>query len=467
MLNQTAASQASTRPGVLVGVRRGARMLVLLALVAVVLVGGRTARAQFGEAAGIAKLMRPEYTRADLRIFTEGLDLDDTQQLLVESLFDDYRTEFEAGWLGVQEELGSLKDRLDASPGISPDEIRAMVFEPFETWKDERDRLGRELMENIKVFLHDQQLARWDEFQMQLVRDKTLPAGEFSGEQVNLFYVLRDMRLPAGAEQIIQPVLSEFARELHGALTYRNDLIARTEGEMLASLGGGDTSVQLDLMKQQIEARVRVRDLNDLYRERIAEALPEEYADSFRWNALVKAYPRVFRVSSIEQMFDSAFELELEPKVREQLESLYTAYRTELDSANAELLSTIRDHEPGAAANRAELYVARLSGEKVAKTYDPVPAMLRRRDGVNSTYIERLRALLGNELFAELPGADRWIRKQERAEAREQAAKERAERERQRMEEMRDRKMDDNGSSMRDRKGRPGVGASGGNGGSR
>ena len=53
--------------------------------------------AQLGEATSIARAMRPEYMTRDVQIFVEGLQLDPSQAMIIETLFDDYNDAFELG----------------------------------------------------------------------------------------------------------------------------------------------------------------------------------------------------------------------------------------------------------------------------------------------------------------------------------------------------------------------------------
>ena len=66
-------------------------------LVAIPLLICALAMPALGQISGIGKAMKPEFFTRDLIIFIEGLDLDETQQIIVEALFDDYEQSFEEG----------------------------------------------------------------------------------------------------------------------------------------------------------------------------------------------------------------------------------------------------------------------------------------------------------------------------------------------------------------------------------
>ena len=170
------------------------RTALALATVASAAVFGlpSTASAQFGQAAGIARLIRPEYTRADVRIVVEGLELDDMQRLIIESLFEDYQTQFDAGFDAMRDRLSDTREEAD---GQDPSKVMEVVFAPLEDWRLEREGLGLELLENIRLVLGEAQLRNWERFKRQLVREKSMTEAELAGEGANLMKAIQEMRL--------------------------------------------------------------------------------------------------------------------------------------------------------------------------------------------------------------------------------------------------------------------------------
>ena len=65
--------------------------------IASALVIAAPASAQFGEAAGFGEVMSPYFFKRDLVHFANGLELDEGQSVIVESLYWDFEEEHEAG----------------------------------------------------------------------------------------------------------------------------------------------------------------------------------------------------------------------------------------------------------------------------------------------------------------------------------------------------------------------------------
>ncbi|TVQ56406.1 MAG: hypothetical protein EA377_02295, partial [Phycisphaerales bacterium] len=144
-----------------------------LGLAAATAIAG-TAGAQMGEAAGFADLMQHDYLNRDMVLFAQGLDLDDGQRMILESLYEDYRAEFDAGWMEVQQRLSNLRDDLQ---NADESEIMDMILRPFENWRQEKTRIKEQFEQNVQVILNSSQLEQWPSFQRMIYREKNLHRG--------------------------------------------------------------------------------------------------------------------------------------------------------------------------------------------------------------------------------------------------------------------------------------------------
>ena len=138
--------------------RQRGKTIVGTALAAVV---GLTAPAvgQFGEAAGFADSMQPDLFSRDLVVFSEVLELDESQRLIVEALFTDHQEDFQLGLENMRNRFDEMRDDFT---GNDVKRIMTLVFLPFQEWRGEKEILRQEFMENVKVVLTEEQhvLAR-------------------------------------------------------------------------------------------------------------------------------------------------------------------------------------------------------------------------------------------------------------------------------------------------------------------
>ncbi len=385
--------------------RQLSKTIVATALAAVV---GLTVPAvgQFGEALGFADSMQPDLFSRDLVVFSEVLELDESQRLIVDSLFTDHQEAFQLGLQNMRHRFDEMRDELS---GRDVKRIMTLVFVPFNEWRGEKEILRQEFMENVKVVLTDDQLELWPSLERRLLREKSLSKGRIAGERINLLHVVRDLRLDRPMLEGLQPLLLTYELDLDQALRRRNELLVSSQEAVIRAMREQDGALGVSVVRRQIETRIAVRDTNDRYIELIAAALPETLGLQFREMARERAYPRVFRPTIEHRIFRAAMALkDLEPSVLAAVEELHRAYLGELRRVNEDLLRQLRTSEPEIAVQRAESFARRLRGEATPKTRrDSTRLDMTPRRDLGHRYAKLLEGLLTPEQFALLPGASR------------------------------------------------------------
>ncbi len=389
---------------------RSIQMFTAGAVVAGAALFGSTpvAQAQFGQAVAIQELMKPEFLNRDLIIFVEGLDLDSEQQIIIESMFENYRDDFESGLAKLRDSFEAM--RSDLNPD-DPERVLKMVFAPFEKWRGEREVIRDNFLQNVKLVLSERQLSQWASFEMRLLREKTMDRGLLSGEHMNLFHVLQDMHLDERMMLSIEPILNEYARELDSALKIRNEAINDTQGNMLQALQDSDSTRMLKVVDKQTDLRVSVRNINDHYVQAITAALPNPQSETFYANAMARGYPKIFRRNSAEKLYEAALVHEdLDPDLKSSVRELYENYSAALENIDQRLLDMIRAHEPAAERQHAQAAAARMNNQPYSRMPNPSIVEFRKRDEMVRENVELLRWTVGDEIFMSLPGATRWQR---------------------------------------------------------
>jgi hypothetical protein len=80
-----------------------------------------------------------------------------------------------------------------------------------------------------------------------------------------------------------------------------------------------------------------------------------------------------------------------------------------LDAFNERLLTATRDWEPRHESNAIENTARRARGESISQIEDPTRTLYQDRREMGAQFIERLKALLGNDVFGTLDGARRFM----------------------------------------------------------
>ena len=111
-------------------------------------------------------------------------------------------------------------------------------------------------------------------------------------------------------------------------------------------------------------------------------------------------------------MFLAALECDAcknDPALRTAVQNLFDEYLAALDDANESLLVTTRDWEPRFEANAIENTARRARGENIRRLDDPTRPLYQERREMGAEFVERLKDLLGPEVFNELDGARRFM----------------------------------------------------------
>jgi hypothetical protein len=285
----------------------------------------------------IQELLQPDYSRRDMPLFAEQLQLDDGQKAIVESLLEDYEDGFSGGSEAVQADLmdlgrsmmqsfmgggamGDMRERMRERFGavraeleemeangqpLSEEERRAFfrermegmqeemmqeamdsgafdeargvmteMLDILEDWVAKRTSLHDTFVGDIQIQLSDDQLVLWPAFDRFLTREKSLPRGRLSGEEVNLFAVVDGAELSDAAYDALDALFDQYEIDLHAALTARDRYLLSSAPQLFKAMRDGEVKDAERILKQQLQYREAVRDVNDRYRTNFAASNP-------------------------------------------------------------------------------------------------------------------------------------------------------------------------------------------------
>jgi len=369
-----------------------------------------TAHSQFEY---MAEAMQPEYMARDLVVFAEGLNLDDTQEVIVEAMFESYEDDFQAGWDATQDRLDTVADDLKKNPAVTIEANLEPILNALSDWLVNKRHLDDGLLENVQVILVADQRLLWAAFAERLYREKHVSKGRLSGESVDLFQVVRDAKLSPVSEALISGQLEEYATAIDVAMRNRDAILRGNPKKLFDNILSGNQRSP-NLVDNSIRARVEVRDLNDRYIEIISGNLSGNDSEDFRLRALKRGYTRIYRRTPAERILRQAAENETYSEgVRAQILQLEMSYLQELESINFDILIKTRQYEPEMHRNRELAGQIRRSGGTPQKLDDPTRKIYKKREELGERYIEMLRSLLSPEEFIELDGSRRWIPREE------------------------------------------------------
>jgi hypothetical protein len=362
----------------------------------------------------MAEAMQPAYFSRDLVVFAEGLNLDETQEVIVEAMFDSYTDDFEYGWAATQERLNKVAEEMkEQTPSSSKDTLEP-VLNALGDWLIQKRQLDQGLLENIQAILVPEQRALWPSFSQRLYREKHMSRGRLSGESVDLFLIMRDCNLSPVAESTISDSLDEYALALDIAMRNRDSILRGNPKKLFDNILSGNDKRDASLSDDLIKARIEVRDLNDRYTEIVCSQLSPIDSEDFRARSLKRGYTRIYRRTPAQRLFQQAAENPAyATEVTTQIRALELSYNQELSAINFQLLGLTRKHEPEAQLHREQAGQIRKAGGTPSALEDPTRAIYKKREALGKEYIEMLRALLSADQFLELDGSRRWVPRSE------------------------------------------------------
>lgn len=432
----------------------------------------------------VREALEADFQRRDIPIFVKQLKLTEDQGVVLEQLFVDYEATFQPEAEAImtsmadmgrnlmrsftsperQQQMRDTMDRLrkemeeaEAANGPMDEEARRNFFrermqkmaEQFateaensgldaevkaamgemltklEAWQGRKQTLRDNFVEGLKVVLDDDQVSQWPAFDRFLTREKTLPRGRISGENVNLFFVVDELRMPPDQFAKVEPYFNDYELRLDNALKSRNTYIEESLPRLFKSMQDGDADAAGRIFKRQSELRAAVRDVNEEFRASMVGALGEgEWATQLNQAVLAAGWERIYRPTGTDRVFEEAMKLEgLDAAVLQSITELYGQYKAEIAPMNERLKNLARTEEPSRLVADGERFVSMMSmgvsgmmrgfggggggggGFGGENAEDPMRTAFDERSQVGERYQERLKALLTPEQFEKLPRA--------------------------------------------------------------
>jgi len=377
----------------------------LLPAVLVAAVGAAPATAQFGGDAGLADAFRQDFYRRDLVIFNDVLDLEEWQRPIVEVLLEDYAASFEAGLTAMRNEIAEM--RVDAAGDGQA--IMERMMQPLEVWEQDKELLADQFLANVRTQLSPVQEARWPALERALRREKDLPQSELSGEGIDLVAVLAKVQVPPQVLDGIATVIDQYENDLDRALLAREQRMDSLQPAVREAMQEMNFERGLQIMQQIMAARVEVRSAQERGLEAIAAALPAEYAETFRREALEQAFPRVYGPNATISFIAAAKAIEdLTPEQLEGIEAIERDYLLQLDGVNTRMRDLYRVEEPREPQRRFERILQRQRGDAPRRRTAGEPEAIRdlrgEREELGRRTREAILALLTPDQSSRLPG---------------------------------------------------------------
>ena len=356
---------------------------------------------QFGSRRGFQR--EPEYTTRDIQLAVDSLKLDETQKLIVQTLFEDYRDAYRDSKAGFFQRIENMRDQLVELN--DQQELLRIVFGALGEWQANNERLSEQFIQDVQRLLSEDQQELWPPFEHKMYRLKHLKNGKLSGERLDLFVVMKELDLAEPEMQEVDPVLRAYEVELDAALHRREEQSKSSQGQALELFQNDGKNAGVILAGREIQLHKSVRDVNERYVQSVAAALPQEHRPSFLEKVHMRSFTRVYRPTVAQRTLKAAKELEdLAEDILIAIEELEMRYLIELGVFNERIVGLIKEREPQQILHKAKAQQAKITGQSIERPEDHVKTEFAKRRAMGQRYIDQLKAILSPEQIALLPG---------------------------------------------------------------
>ncbi|MEE8154652.1 MAG: hypothetical protein V3T53_06785 [Phycisphaerales bacterium] len=419
-----------------------------------------------GAMRGLAYLLEPDFNRRDIVQFNDDLSLDGQQQMIVQTLFAGYDEAFQAAradldeimrrlrpersdddgerqrareqmrerWQSLRQQMELARDpslseeardqimeiirrrgeemrdqaRQTFGPQIEPEELERLTADAADKYKifrAEKVRLRDQFVGDLLLVLRDDQRSPWPSLERRLIRQKTIPRGQLSGERVDLFDLVRAMGLKSADSDAVAPVLQEYEVTLDIVLRDRNTYLEESRVQSFSAMMQRDGKRALSLYDGEMVRRMAVRDVNEQYASSVAETLPEDVGDTFVRSYRERAYGRVYRKTAVQRAFEAVANFDdLDVEIAGAVAGLQEVYEVELAVRNEQLMNLIKSEEPKQRRRFLERMASGNFGrDQTRRREDRTREQFQARREFDQRYREQLAAMLTPAQVERLP----------------------------------------------------------------
>lgn len=348
-------------------------------------------------------------SRQSLETYARILKMDDEQKEAAKLLAEGYRGTLATLEKDLEGRMRKLQDEAqDEGWGVLQKQMPAIIKE----FGDRQQAAEAQFIEDIKMLLTPEQLDLYPKVEHHRRREMFLRMGTVSGAGVDVWSIQDRLmqRSRPGSELVseenraqVVEVMDRYDMDMDRLLS---DMERMYKEDMRKYSEGSEDMFDFGKMEQRLkpynDLGVRIRDLNRDTARRIEPLLTEEGQKQFREQFNMRAYPRVYRKSVAQKLYDAAVKLpDLTAEQKEAIKQSKAQYDREAAPINESWARAI-DAAEAKGGGSIGLMMSGFGGGN-----DPALGEARKaRRGVDTAAQERLMDLLTADQKKQLPSED-------------------------------------------------------------
>lgn len=337
---------------------------------------------------------------AQLERYAQMAGMTEDQMQAATMLHEGYQAQVRELQDGMRAKMEAARDAFRESG--DPSEFQALREDAAKARAD-RKRLDESFLNDVKALLTDEQAAKWPRVEMSVRRDQLLRRGMLSGERVDLFRLVEEMKLEGDARGTVDEILVQYEADLDRELVKR-DAFTEKAMEQMPQLMEDPVKAQ-EMLEEGRAAGVRVRDVNRRYARQIGDVLPADMKASFDSAFQRASFPDVYRESSVSRGVAAAMGFEdLTEEQRVKIQELNEKYVRDAAAVNERLAKAQEENEMSMTVDR--MMGGRWRGGGEGDEPSPVQVVRQERRELDRKANEALREILTESQREKLPRND-------------------------------------------------------------
>ena len=358
----------------------------------------------FGGMGGGQQMFEAPVNSRELDKYSKILELDADQNEALSALLEAHQQEFAEAAKPAREKFETLREQ--AREARDPSVWREMGAQ-MEVFGKARQKMEASFFSDFRSVLTSAQSERFPKIERQRRREQTIGRGLMSGERLDLIRTVEDLKLPEAETATVMPTLDLYEADLDRELAARNAVYEESQSKIREMFEAGNMDEMQKVLEKGREASKRVRDVNRRYARQLETTLPTEAQAKFAEQVRRESFPMVYRPTQAGRALDAVKGFtDLDDTQGTALTSLKESYERELGALNKQLEQATLDREESITAQ--DLMSRGFGG--FGGEDGPAGELRQKRRDLDSTTMDKLRALLTPEQVEKLPRRDVDVR---------------------------------------------------------
>lgn len=300
-------------------------MRTLLSILAAIVMLAPLGYTQTGIQNPAAQLQRTlPITATDIEILDTVLELSDAQRQLIDELFRDFQERYQSE---IRERELKINELVDEGQLMQDADLLGEAQQIWFDWMTERKQLERVFLDDLRLILDESQIGLWPIVEREIRRKNEIGRGRMAGERVDMIRFVHEHIPDWQANEQLAAELRRYAERIDPPLRRRAELLDTELAQQWMMKRMEHTEECIDLYRQILAQRQRIRDLNLATLTRIKAALPEDIARDLEERFIQREVERARDWGTVHERIIAAGNLpSLTPEQRQQIEPIIRAY---------------------------------------------------------------------------------------------------------------------------------------------